>query len=169
MIREFGQDWPLEHGGPASAGVQRPTYAWLASLPTDPDELLDELERSAVPVDGQEPEQALFDLVGNLLFEQVVPPDTAAALYRAVTRLPGVEVERGATDALGRRGVGISRSDVRFHTRTTWVLDSGTYELQGVRWWFTHPDGSPDTLFGATAVLESAVVDHAGQAPGSDA
>jgi DNA-directed RNA polymerase specialized sigma24 family protein len=151
------------------AGASRPTYAWLEALPTEADELLDTLERSAVPVDGQEQSQATFELIGSLVSEQLVPPETAAALYRAVTRIPGVEVDRGATDALGRRGVGISRRDTRFHTRTTWVFDPSTYELLGVRWWFTHVDGSPDTLFGATAVLESAVVDRAGQVPGSDA
>jgi hypothetical protein len=167
VIREFGQDWPLESGGPSPASARRPTYAWLAALPTDPTELVDELDRLAVPVDGQEQDQATFELIGSLLSEQLVPPRTAAALYRAVTRIDGVEVDPRATDALGRRGIGISRSDVRFHTRTTWIFDARTYELRGTRWYFTHPDGSPDTLFGATAILETAVVDHAGEVPGS--
>ncbi|SEC53606.1 hypothetical protein SAMN04489844_2479 [Nocardioides exalbidus] len=167
VIRELGQDWPLESGGPSPAGARRPTYAWLAALPTDPGALLDELEHVAVPVDGQSQDQAVFDVVGNLLSEQLLPPPTAAALYRAVTLVDGVEVDRGATDALGRRGVGISRADERFHTRTTWIFDSETFELRGTKWFFTHADGSPDTLFGATAVLETAVVDRAGQEPGS--
>ncbi|GAA5115686.1 hypothetical protein GCM10023339_23200 [Alloalcanivorax gelatiniphagus] len=168
LLREFGQDWPLDSAGPVAAGPRRPTYAWLASLPTDPDELLEVLGRSASPVDGQTSDQAVFDLVGSLLFEQLVPPQTAAALYRSVTRLDGVEVERGAADALGRRGIGISRADERFGTRTTWVFDTTTYDLLGVRWFFTRP-GAPDTLFGAVAVLETAVVDSAGQVPGSEA
>jgi hypothetical protein len=167
VIREFGQDWPLESGSPSPAGPRRPTYAWLAALPTDPDALLDELERVATPVDGQTKDQAVFDVIGNLISEQLLPPETAAALYRAVTRIDGVEVDRGATDALGRRGVGISRADERFRTRTTWIFDAETFELRGTRWFFTHADGSPDTLFGATAVLETAVVDRAGQVPGS--
>ncbi|CAM3639880.1 hypothetical protein NOZE110980_08735 [Nocardioides zeicaulis] len=120
-------------------------------------------------MDGQEQDQATFELVGSLLSEQLVPPRTAAALYRAVTRIDGVEVGRRATDALGRPGIGVSRSDARFHTRTTWVFDATTFELRGTRWFFTHPDGSPDTLFGATAILETAVVDRAGQEPGSAA
>jgi len=169
VIRELGQDWPLESGGPSPAGARRPTYAWLAQLPTDPDALLDVLDRAAAPVDGQEQQQATFELIGSLVSEQLVPPDTAAALFRAVTRIDGIEVERGATDALGRRGIGITRSDARFHTRTTWIFDPSTYELRGTRWFFTHADGSPDTLFGATAVLETAVVDRAGQVPGSQA
>ncbi|CAM5438848.1 CU044_5270 family protein OS=Streptomyces aurantiogriseus OX=66870 GN=GCM10010251_66640 PE=4 SV=1 [Streptomyces aurantiogriseus] len=49
LIREYGQDWPIEVGvedgtDPADAGIpagiERRTYAWLASLPTDPGELL---------------------------------------------------------------------------------------------------------------------------------
>lgn len=169
MIREFGQDWPLDRAGPSPASAQRPTYAWLAALPTDPSELLDELDRAAVPVDGQEQEQATFELIGSLLSEQIVPPRIAAALYRAVARIDGVEVDRRATDALGRRGIGISRRDARFRTRTTWIFDARTYEMRGTRWYFTHPDHSPDILFGATAILETAVVDRAGQAPGSSA
>ncbi|WP_207208447.1 CU044_5270 family protein [Nocardioides glacieisoli] len=169
VIREFGQDWPLEPSGPSPAGARRPTYAWLAQLPTDPDALLNVLDREAVPVEGQEQEQATFDLIGSLVSEQLMPPETAAALFRAVTRINGIQVERGVTDALGRPGIGISRSDARFRTRTTWIFDSSTYELRGTRWFFTHADGTPDTLFGATAVLDTAVVDTAGQAPGSQA
>ncbi|NYE37288.1 hypothetical protein F4692_002421 [Nocardioides cavernae] len=169
VIREHGQDWPIESGGASVAGPTRPTYAWLDALPTDPDALLDTLARSASPVDGQTQDQAVFDLIGTLVLEQLVPPRTAAALYRAATRIPGVDVDRRATDALGRAGIGISRADERFGTRTTWVLDESTSTLLGARWYVTHADGSPDTLFGATAVLETAVVDTAGVAPGSAA
>jgi hypothetical protein len=41
LIREFGQDWPLWGGAGSPAGIRRPTYAYLASLPSDPDDLLD--------------------------------------------------------------------------------------------------------------------------------
>lgn len=165
LIREFGQDWPIDYSGPAAAGVGRPTYAWLSSLPTDPDALLDVLYAEARTVERQEPEQAVFELIGNLVNEQAVPPKTAAAFYRATTLIPGVEIERGATDALGRQGIGVSRTDTAFRTRTTWVFDSDTRELLGMRSWFTHANGSPDTLFGATAILERGVVDEAGTVP----
>lgn len=167
VIRELGQDWPMDYSGPAGAGAVRPTYAWLASLPTEPDALLDVLEAEAYVAERQEPEQAVFQLIGSLINEQVLPPETAAAFYRAVTRIPGVEVQRGVTDALGRRGVGISRTDVAFNTRSTWIFDTSTYQLLGTSDWFTHADGRPDTLFGATAVIERDVVDDAGAVPGS--
>ena len=96
--------------------------------------------------DGQEPEQAVFELIGSLIDEQVLPPTTAAVFYRAVTRIPGVEVERDATDALGRPGVGISRTDPAFRTRSEWIFDEDTHELLGTRNYFTQPDGGPDTL-----------------------
>lgn len=165
VIRELGQDWPIEYSGPAPAGVNRPTYAWLASLPTNPDVLLDVLYAEARVAERQEAEQAVFELIGNLLNEQVVPPATAAAFYRATTLIPGVKVERGATDALGRRGLGVSRTDTAFRTRTTWVFDPDTYEFLGMRSWSTDADGGPDTLFGATAILERGVVDEAGAVP----
>ncbi|MDN4162987.1 CU044_5270 family protein [Nocardioides abyssi] len=164
LIREDGQDWPIVTVGSDPAGARRPTYSWLASLPTDPDRLLDELEALAVPVDGQEPEQAVFDLMTGLVRETVLPPDLAAALYRAARLVPGVVLERGAEDAVGRRGVGISRTDERFRSRTLWVVDPGTGELLGTRDHLLGPDGEP-MLFHATAVLERAVVDEPGREP----
>ncbi|MDN4175550.1 CU044_5270 family protein [Nocardioides sp. SOB77] len=164
VIREHGQDWPIVTVGPDPAGAGRPTYAWLASLPTDPDRLLDELEGLAVPVGGQEPEQAVFDLMTALVRETILPPELAGALLRAARLLPGVVLEPGATDALGRRGVGISRTDERFRARVPWVLEPTTGELLGTRDYLLGADGEP-ALFGATAVLERAVVDRAGQEP----
>lgn len=164
LIREDGQDWPIRTVGADPAGARRPTYAWLASLPTDPDRLLDVLEPMAVPVDGQEPEQALFDLMTGLVRETIVPPDLAAALYRAARLVPGVVLERGAQDAIGRRGVGISRTDERFRSSTLWVVDPATGQLLGTRDHLLGPDGEP-MLYAATAVLERGVVDRAGQEP----
>ncbi|MBC9731829.1 CU044_5270 family protein [Nocardioides marmotae] len=164
LIRELGQDWPIVTYGPDPAGARRPTYAWLAALPTDPDRLLDELEPLAVPVDGQEPEQAVFDLMTGLVRETLLPPDLAGALMRAARLIPGVVLEPGAQDAIGRRGVGISRTDERFRTRTVWVLDPATGRLLGTRDHMIGPDGKA-VLYGATAVLERAVVDRAGQRP----
>ncbi len=168
LIREFGQDWPIDYSGPAPAGVDRPTYRWLTSLPDEPSALLDVLYDQAQFIERQEPEQAVFDLIGNLINEQALPPRTAAAFYRAATLIPGVEMDRRATDALGRPGTGISRTDSVFGTRNTWVFDSTTHKLLGMRYHFTS-DSGPDVLNGATAILEIDVVDRTGVAPESAA
>ncbi|WP_405483781.1 hypothetical protein [Streptomyces sp. NBC_00009] len=38
-----GQRLPYESTDALAPGLERPTYAWPASLPTDPDQLLDEV------------------------------------------------------------------------------------------------------------------------------
>jgi hypothetical protein len=172
VIREDGQDWPIVSGGPDPAGIRRPTYSWLASLPTDPDALERTLADEVTVADGQEPDQALFEAIGNLISENVVPPRTASALLDVVARIPGVDVDDDATDAIGRHGVGIGRTDTRYHVRSVWVFRSGTATVLGTRQYFTGRlagPGAGPTLFSSTAVLERAVVDHPGQEPGSHA
>jgi hypothetical protein len=99
--------------------------------------------------------------IGGLVGEGLVPPRVAAALFEAATRIPGVTVDPGATDALGRRGTGISRADRT--VRSVWVLDPGSYEVLGTRDYFVGP--GPDVLYGATAVLERGVADRVGERP----
>ncbi|MEH0530581.1 CU044_5270 family protein [Streptomyces stelliscabiei] len=80
----------LPPGSPGvPAGIDRPTYRWLASLPTDPDDLLAELYRLTRTWKGEEKAQAVFDRIGELLGETVMPARTAAALYEAAARIPG--------------------------------------------------------------------------------
>lgn len=172
VIREDGQDWPIVTSGPDPAGIRRPTYSWLASLPTDPAALERMLQSQVTVADGQEPEQALFDAIGDLVSENVLPPRTAAALLDVVARIPGVDVDDDATDAIGRHGVGIGRTDTRFHVRSVWVFRAGTATVLGSRQYFTGRlagPGAGSALFNATAVLERAVVDRPGQEPGSRA
>lgn len=165
IIREFGQDWPISNDLPVQPGLRRPTYAWLVTLPTDPDRLLDELESEVVVPDRQQRDQAVFNQIGELVRESVLPPDTAAALYDAVARIPGVTVDARATDAIGRRGVGVTRVDTAYGMSSTWVFDPSTHELLGTREYLAGPGGA-QVLFNATAVLERAVVDDAGESPG---
>ena len=164
LLREFGQDWPLWGAAGSPAGVRRPTYAYLASLPRDPDELLDELA-SQIPLTENERsiDQALFDTIVDLVTETVAPPDTTAALYRALTRIPGVKVDNDAEDLLGRPGVGITRTDRHFLNRTVIIVDPSTGESIGVQYLTSTPAG--DELFGATAVVARGVADIAGEAP----
>jgi hypothetical protein len=172
VIRELGQDWPIVSGGPDPAGIARPTYSWLASLPTDPDQLERTLTGQVRVAQGQQPEQALFEAIGNLISENVVPPRTASALLDVVATIPGVDVDDHATDAIGRHGVGIGRTDQRYHVRSVWIFRPGTATVLGTRQYFTGPLAGPRrgmSLFSATAVLQRAVVDHAGQEPGSRA
>ncbi|MET9496207.1 CU044_5270 family protein [Streptomyces sp. NPDC006552] len=148
------------------AGLSRPTYRWLASLPTDPDKLLAYLYDKTPKFDGVERDQAVFEEIGSLV-GALMPPRTGAALYRAAARIPGVEQAPAAHDALGRHGVGISRADTTFGTRTEWVFDKEDLTFLGSRSYLMRDTryGKAGTLMSSTAVLGHAVVDKAGQVP----
>ncbi|MGC0327392.1 hypothetical protein RKD23_000382 [Streptomyces sp. SAI-170] len=168
--KENGQTFPLNaelgdtDGTPAGFG--RPTYHWLASLPTDPDELLAYLYAKSPETDAQERHQAVFDRIGDLLGE-LMPPKTAAALYKAAAKIPGVTEAPAAHDVLGRHGVGIARTDTTFHTRTEWVFDQRDLSFLGARSYLVEDTsyGKKGTLLSGTALMDQAVVDKAGQQP----
>ncbi|WP_134740589.1 CU044_5270 family protein [Nocardioides sp. 503] len=164
LIREFGQDWPIRSGGPVPAGPARPTYGYLASLPTDPDELLDALESQLAPWDdARTRDQVVFDQIASLMGEVAAPPDVTAALFQALTRIPGVQVEAGARDLLGRPGVGLTRTDGVFLTRDVLILDPRTGEVIGTRSYMDGPQG--ETLYGATALVQRGTARRAGEPP----
>ncbi|GGW95479.1 hypothetical protein GCM10010297_16600 [Streptomyces malachitofuscus] len=170
LIRSGGATMPLnaELGdtGGTPAGFSRPTYQWLSSLPTDPDRLLDHLYAKTPRIEGRQRDQAVFEQIGDLL-GQVMPPRTAAALYRAAAKIPGVTEAPQAEDALGRRGLGIARSDEQNGVYTEWVFDRRDFSYLGHRSRLTKdtPYGKAGTLLDSSALLQSAIVDEAGLRP----
>ncbi|MEV5134182.1 CU044_5270 family protein, partial [Streptomyces sp. NPDC053705] len=182
LIHQDGSYIPLVVGVPDGekpvghpAGLDRPTYAWLASLPTDPDVLLRRLTAEITrdqdfrdtPAEDRDEARDAFDAIGELLRETVMPPRTAAALYRAAARIPGVRVDPDAVDAAGRHGIGVARDDTAAGWRTTWIFDSTTLEYRGERTYLIRDTsmGRKGTLIGVSAVLERAVVDTLRERP----
>ncbi|MFE0877943.1 CU044_5270 family protein [Streptomyces smyrnaeus] len=176
LVRVDGETLPINaelgdtEGTPA--GINRPTYRWLSSLPTDPDKLLDKLYAETPRPEGgtldeRERDQAVFEQIGHLL-GGVMPPDTGAALYRAAAKIPGVERAPRAHDAVGRQGLGIARDDKRHGIRTEWVFDRKDFSFLGSRSYLTEDTGygKAGTLLSSTAEMEHAVVDKAGRRPG---
>lgn len=173
LIRSDGETFPLNaelgdtEGTPP--GLNRPTYRWLAALPTDPDRLLTYLYAHTPKVPGQERAQTVFDQIGSLL-GGVMPPRTASALYQAAATIPGVTEAPSAHDAIDRRGVGIARDDTRYGTRTEWVFDAGDFTFLGSRSYLTKDGvwGKSGTLLSSSAELTSGVVDKAGSRPAGE-
>lgn len=170
LIREDGETLPInaELGdtGGTPAGINRPTYRWLSSLPTDPDDLLAYLYAKTPTAQGRERDQAVFEQIGSLL-GGVMPPRTAAALYRAAAMIPGVTPDPRARDALGRRGLGIARDDTRYGIRTEWVFHERDFSFLGSRSYLTRDTsyGKAGTLLSSEAELAHGVVDQAGRRP----
>lgn len=152
--------------GGSSAGIDRPTYQWLASLPTDPDVLLKELYRMTEAEDGQEKAQAVFEQIGRLLGD-VMPPENAAALYKAAAKIPGVTRQEDAVDAAGRHGFGIARVDKRTWIANEWIFDRDSLAYLGEREYRTKDfaAGKKGDVLADYALLEHGIVDHYRERP----
>lgn len=149
LLREAGgPDTPLGTDGPVETldgpgatprpstlnasepSISNPTHAYVASLPTDPDTLM-ELIRDETRGEGQDPDQRAFTAIGELLAETWAPPKVGAALYRAAAKIPGVTVVHAADDATGREGVAVART--AHGEQTQWIFDRTTYAFLGER------------------------------------
>ncbi|MEU9848206.1 CU044_5270 family protein [Streptomyces sp. NPDC047985] len=148
----------------AGPSVTEPTHRFVASLPVDPDALL-ELIRDETRGQGRDPDQRAFTAIGELLAETWAPPAVEAALYRAAARIPGVTVVRTVADAAGREGVAVART--AYGRQTQWIFDRTTYAFLGERTVLAEAGdaGPAGTVVGTSAVLVRAAVDRAGELP----
>ncbi|MFI8888632.1 CU044_5270 family protein [Streptomyces sp. NPDC053813] len=119
------------------------------------------------PAKDRDQAQDTFDTIGELLRETVMPPRTAAALYKAAAKIPGVTVDSDAADAAGRHGIGVAHDHTRTGERTAWIFDSTTLEYLGERSYLIRDTsmGKKGTLIHVSAVLERAVVDTLREEP----
>jgi hypothetical protein len=104
---------------------------------------------------------AAFFMIGLLIREAIVPPATAAALYRAAALIPGVTLIGRVTTVEGQPGIAIAWSDSR--DRYEWIFDPTTLQYLDERD-YALSTGKP-VLNVNTAVLQRAFVSKAGQLP----
>jgi hypothetical protein len=142
--------------GFCGGGVNDPTYRFLQKLPTDPQALLSFIyhqirgERWGSELAGEE-----FTTIGDMIRESIVPPKTAAGLFRAAALIPGVRLVGHVTNAVGRPGIGVSFKGHGDLAASEWIFDPVTYQFIGER-------GGNNSQ---TAILQQAFVAHAGQFP----
>ncbi|MGP4083988.1 CU044_5270 family protein, partial [Streptomyces sp. KR55] len=76
-------------------------------------------------------------------------------------------VREDAVDAVGRRGVAITREDPDNPSRDEWIFDARTHEFLGERSVATEDYSNIEegTVTSNTAVLRRAVVDRPGERP----
>ncbi|MEO3755074.1 CU044_5270 family protein [Streptomyces sp. B6B3] len=165
---EHGDEW---YPAVTDPSLSEPTYRLLESLPTDPEVLLeqiyDEAERQygANSGDPLPPDQGAFEIIGTLLSTGLVPPDTAATLYRAAAMIPGVVTHEDAEDAMGREGVAIAREHDGWSRE--WIFAGDMSRLLGLRGVVTEsgPFGGAGTVYETFAISRVGVVDEPGQVP----
>jgi hypothetical protein len=181
--------------------VPEPAYQHT-DVPTDPDGLLTYLydpgdnhdhyvwilepgSRKGRYVKISEDQRAFMRLAG--LLWQNHSPAVQAAAFRAAARIPGVELRPAVTDAAGRAGVAVTRTEIG--VREELVFAPGTYAFLGhnsiaAEYRVTGPEhtgqppgavdsvriqdlGSmkPGTILQKWSILRTGIVDRAGQRP----
>ena len=169
----LGDSGAVEIAPAGLAGDDRSPAQWqryLASLPTDPQALLDRVRQDV----GRSDEKAFSYLLALLREATFASPATNAALFRALVLIPDIQLADDVVDVAGRHGVGISR--VRADgTRQEQILNgtSGAYLGQrtvvedAARVNATRPAPAPPVHNGevlhAEACLATTVVNKPGQ------
>jgi hypothetical protein len=111
---------------PFSNVAELPGIYLPPALPANPARLEQLIERRYA--DGR-PDLTTFAAV-TMLLEAGEPPQTMAALYRALKLLPGIEDLGPMTDRIGRRGIGVglmdygTRYELIFNVATSAVLEA---------------------------------------------
>lgn len=106
-------------------------YAYLASLPTDPQALVKKLCRRE-PVDGDHTE-CVFTMASKLLGNVAMPPRLQAALYRVMAALPHIVVKQDVVDLAGRHDIAVAEAYPGDFQSESILLDPHTYEYRGKR------------------------------------
>lgn len=88
---------------------QQPSTEFLASLPRDPDALYDRLRADAED-HGQDPDMEVLVYFADVLRSGQVPADLRAALYRALAKLPGLEITEQLVNLDGHQGTAFGMS-----------------------------------------------------------
>ncbi|KOV53527.1 hypothetical protein ADL00_34325 [Streptomyces sp. AS58] len=170
LQRKGGND-NLLPGTAGGGNLNSPTYNFLAALPAEPDALLKRIREDVEKNHGAGsdsttgPDQEAFVTIGDLLRNGATPPETTAALYRAAALISGVDVVSDAVDAAGRHGVAVART--HDGERTEWIFDKSTARLLGERTVLVEDNawGKAGTVASSVALIDSGIVDVAGQTP----
>jgi hypothetical protein len=89
-----------------------------------------------------------FDFLSSLLWNAALLPTGAeAAVFNALSTIPGVSVEQGQSDATGRPAIAVSCSGAS----TQLLLDPSTYQITGLRWQTPPPKLISGPTSGATS------------------
>ncbi|MEV5751052.1 CU044_5270 family protein [Actinoallomurus sp. NPDC052308] len=108
-------------------------YPSLAALPTDPDALL----RWVYAQNGGKPGtqgqyEVAFQTLNVILRENLLPPRTEGAIFRAMKKIPGVTLVDKAADAAGRPAIALGRTTEGWLHEEV-LLDPKSYAYLGER------------------------------------
>ena len=104
----------------------------LASLPRDPERLLDRI-RELTKGAGRSPEGQALVWIADTLRAGTVPADLRGALLEAAALIPGVTITDQQATLDGRTGIAIGRYESADGTRQDIVIDPATGQVIGER------------------------------------
>ncbi len=169
---------------------ESPAYPDFSALPTEPRALRLAIERD--PIYGPTVEQSgsakmptaqVISELWDLLNKPNTTPELRAAIFGALSELPGIELNRDARDSAGRPGYALGYesspsseaygSSTMYGFRVEYIFDPDTADVLGRREIITHPDEfswlaqvPAGTVLRETAYLETGVVDSTRERPG---
>jgi hypothetical protein len=146
------------------ASFAHPNQAYLASMTRDPDELLAQLREMTEGGQKATPDSLTFQLVSGFLHERSVPADLRMAFYRALAKVPSIEITEHVPNLEGRKGTSFAVRDKDF--RREIIVDPGTGQVIGERWRTVRKlNGMKAGTVRADSSLETVVVDGMGMRP----
>jgi hypothetical protein len=143
------------------------SYDRLRSLPRNPAALGRYLARLPLPGWGSAPVRE-FEVIKELLITYVMPPALTAELYQALGTIPGVTVDRSATDIAGRHGIGfkIALPPGQGGGFDELILNPATFAVMGQQLTRGPAAGArAGHIMNGTAVLKTALVSRPGKRP----
>ncbi|MFE8991295.1 CU044_5270 family protein [Streptomyces collinus] len=89
---------------------QRQFYRFLATLPSDPDRMMQRIrqEHAIGDIKGETRAQRDWREIDVLYRSVLIPPNVQAGLFRALAKISGARVTTGVKDPLGRAAIGVS-------------------------------------------------------------
>ena len=135
----------------------------LGTLPTDPSQLLADIEAGKVDDNGAPPGNAgAFQIVGSLLERTDASPALRAALYQVAAEIPGVTLVGTTRDVTGRTGTAVAftsegqTDELIFDPRTSFLLGEETIVSDPTD--FCRIGVAAGTVISSTSYVGSAVV-----------
>jgi hypothetical protein len=156
----------------------RPRPADRSDLPTNPDEMRRYLYQADAEFDrfgGKAPaDQRAFRRAAEVLRVSLLAPDVQAAVFAAVSTIPGTTVRTGARDVTGRPGIAVTR--VADGIRDELLFEPSTYAYLGAdsivvsATALSSPEVritglQPGDALAREAILSAAIADTAGRRP----
>ncbi|MGX1884435.1 CU044_5270 family protein [Streptomyces sp. NPDC055287] len=89
---------------------QRQFYRFLATLPSDPDRMMQRIreEHAIGDIKGETVAERDWREIHVLYRSVLIPPNVQAGLFRSLAKIPGTRVEKGVKDPVGRPAIGVA-------------------------------------------------------------